>query len=642
MNYRGDDLDLRTPQGRPSMAGEIADKPELPALFNGPRIRSTGPGRSDPIWVDDTVMTACNHAFELAKAHRASHVRLEHLLHALTTVDVAAEILEARGVRVAALRRETGALISGEVPVQMANGKSAPRRADEMEDLLRGASMRAGRRGVAASVDDVLDTLLEMRSDIAPVALLRRSSVRGQGEAQPAYVRSVQYVEPDAPRERVRMPAGSSYIDDPLRPGRADLTTTDSLQNSRIDTLEQMVRTLHNDLIGERKGFSAMLQDVQRQIAEQREDFSSQGHGLSTVQAIDRLKSIEIAIDGRLSALEQVVQAAKGEGARNWAGLSERLKAYDSALASRPLAADPAPMLMRLSALEQGMKSIEAALASWPASSIDTAPITTRLAGIEQALKDRLTETSLEIVQLADRLKVLEDGQAAQRTQSMQLSSAIAADIKDLSQRIAAGDGGERAQALIGERFQGMAIALDRQRSEIATLVSTTVGERINIAMDGRQGDLTRNFTAVSERINAMERSMTGYVQKFAESAAGYDQDIGEIQQAMLKLNANQQTLAGSLDQWRLDASGDLGVISNRVQSLERSMQNQQQLIEGLALKMDGLYRLTAERIEKRSRFWYWLFGTNSWLRASWPAAGKSPSLKTSHPAPPPAPTHRG
>src|SRR5690606_8415603 len=84
------------------------------------------------------------------------------------------------------------------------------------------------------------------------------------------------------------------------------------------------------------------------------------------------------------------------------------------------------------------------------------------------------------------------------------------------------------------------------------------------------------------------------------------------------------QTLAGSLDQWRLDGSGDLGVVSNRVQSLERSFQHQVQLIEGLSAKIDGLYKVTAERIEKRSRFWYWLFGTSNWIAASWP--GKPPA----------------
>jgi len=90
MSYRGEDLDLRTPQ----------------TLGTGD-VGAMG-ARSGPIWVDDTVLACTNHAFDIALAHRAGEVRLEHLLNALTRIEVAAEALEARGVRVAALRAPQG------------------------------------------------------------------------------------------------------------------------------------------------------------------------------------------------------------------------------------------------------------------------------------------------------------------------------------------------------------------------------------------------------------------------------------------------------------------------------------------------------------------------------------------------------
>ncbi len=82
MGYRGHDLDLRTPQtwrdapGEPTEAGK--------GLNSGPARGRGYPGEEEiPIWVDDTVLASCNHAFDVALAHRSSEVRVEHLLHAL-------------------------------------------------------------------------------------------------------------------------------------------------------------------------------------------------------------------------------------------------------------------------------------------------------------------------------------------------------------------------------------------------------------------------------------------------------------------------------------------------------------------------------------------------------------------------------
>ena len=119
MGYRGHDLDLRTPQtwrdapGEPTEAGK--------GLNSGPARGRGYPGEEEiPIWVDDTVLACCNHAFDVALAHRSSEVRVEHLLHALTRIEDAAEILEANGIRAASLRRETATVIAGEIPVSIA------------------------------------------------------------------------------------------------------------------------------------------------------------------------------------------------------------------------------------------------------------------------------------------------------------------------------------------------------------------------------------------------------------------------------------------------------------------------------------------------------------------------------------------
>ena len=105
MSYRGEDLDLRTPQN--VSASEI----------------SSANTRVGPIWVDDTVLACTNH-----------------------------EALEARGVRVAALRRESATIIASEIPVGLPNGKGTPRRSDEFAEVLRLAAANAARRNAPASI----------------------------------------------------------------------------------------------------------------------------------------------------------------------------------------------------------------------------------------------------------------------------------------------------------------------------------------------------------------------------------------------------------------------------------------------------------------------------------------------------------
>ncbi|MFX9065745.1 hypothetical protein ABTN38_20655, partial [Acinetobacter baumannii] len=78
---------------------------------------------------------------------------------------------------------------------------------------------------------------------------------------------------------------------------------------------------------------------------------------------------------------------------------------------------------------------------------------------------------------------------------------------------------------------------------------------------------------------------------------------------ALIKLNTNQHTLAGSIDQWRLDGVGDISVVSKQLEAIETSSVKPTQMIEQLATSVDNINRVTIERLHRRNRFWYWLFG---------------------------------
>ena len=103
MQYKGEDLDLRVPYGRAGSDRAGLDREPAPGRWMRP---SAGSGE-EPIWVDELVLQCCNYAFELAYSHDAAEVGLEHLVHALSRVDSAARVLEARGVREGQLRRDS-------------------------------------------------------------------------------------------------------------------------------------------------------------------------------------------------------------------------------------------------------------------------------------------------------------------------------------------------------------------------------------------------------------------------------------------------------------------------------------------------------------------------------------------------------
>ena len=278
MGYRGEDLDLRTPQTWSASAADLAGGSQTEANALRGRPGAYGPPRSGPIWVDETVLACCNHAFDLALLNRASEVRLEHLLHALTRIDAAAELLEARGVRVAALRRDSATVIAREIPVGLPNGKGVPRRSDLFEDVLRIAAGAASRRHAPASVEDILHVIIDQEPNLPGLVLLQRNTARYSTAAEPLppLTRTVYMTEPRAPDyqepSRPRMPPGGTYYVPEAPRARTDLmgTPTDSIQNSRLDALEQMVRAVSGDLSNERQVFSSLLQDLQRDVTAQR------------------------------------------------------------------------------------------------------------------------------------------------------------------------------------------------------------------------------------------------------------------------------------------------------------------------------------------------------------------------------------
>lgn len=637
MAYRGEDLDLRTPQTWSSEGHGGQD-----AFGNGTRGRSGAYQRS-PIFVDDVVLGCCNHAFDVASAHRAMDVRIEHLLHAMTRVDAATGALEARGFRVAGLRRESATIIASEIPIGLGSGQTRPRRSDDLETVLRSASTIAGRRGGPANVDDVIDALLEMPNDIPGIGLLARHGGRSARDRQtfrealplPPLSRTgaatdlgdwgrKSYAAESSRILRAEIRGGESRGAEWSRDHGREVATTDSVQNARIEQLESAVRALTAELSNERTGVTTLVQDLQRNLVSDRDD------------TIGRL------VD-RIASLEQVLASQVSDLSRPWAILSERLQSLEQALVDtrHARAIDLTPVQDRLAGIERTVRDTVAdrlngiergvELLSSKPSDFDT--IASRLDIIEEAV---LSDDGSKVGNaLVERFRELEQSLTAQRAALQHSTSGLATDVKSLASALTAQSGSvDRVQSQVAERLQVLSAGFERQRGDILAGINERFGG-LATAIDGRLQQVAR---PLSEQVNALdgriqaalaptldrlgklEALLATSIERTMELQTQHTTELKEVHEALLKLNTNQHTLAGSIDQWRLDGVGDVSVIANRLEVIERNSAQPAELLAQLTTNVDNIGRATVERYHRRNRFWYWLFGTDDWLGASWPS----------------------
>ncbi len=544
MAYHGEDLDLRTQQTWTPPDGMTQGDA---SLTNGKR----GLLHAGPVLVDDTVLACFNQAYDIASAHRTGEVRIEHLLNAMTRVDPAAAALEAHGLRVVALKRETATIIAGELPAVSGTGAVSPRRSDELAELLRLASSFAARRNAAVSIDDLLHVLFDQRSDFAQSELLFRFSSRFTPMPEP--------LPPLTRAEGRYAPSNLRYSAEYARPAyRNDYlaTSADTLQNSRLDALEQMVRALSHDFSNERHIIAGLIRDLSRDTLAYQDD---QGRGQAVL--IDRVGALEAAFrEGGTGSTETLPLVSKLENIE--AGLELRLQEMSQSWAV---------LSTRLQELEASMRARPATEAT-----VDLKPIADRLDVIEEAV---LGHDHRGLGDLADRLSKLDD---------------------DIGRVLATSPDAGRAEALLG--------GLDKI-------------DGVSNKLDAHNGSLTELAVALVDRMSSVERSVAAEIETAAAKHQAYTQDLTEVHEALLKVNENQHTLAGSMDQWRTESATDVANILNRLETIDRDTALPAETIAALNNHMEATNRFIIERYHRRHRFLYWLFGTDDWMGASWPSS---------------------
>ncbi len=364
MSYKGHDLDLR-----PQCAGPPREE----------TIRAMPLPSREPIAVDQATLDCCNAAFDLARAHGAREVRLEHLLHALTRVPAASGLLEEAGIRADQLRRAATLAMADEAPGLAQDIAGAPVASAPFEDVLRRASAEADMRRSPATLQDLLRALLE-----SPAAMPL------QGASDPQLLARW--------REETSRPCPSTAAADRL----AELTpAAGDAVLARLGALETAIQSLEARL-GGASAIEAKLDELGRAVAalaERPAPSNAESH------VADAMLASQVA--ERMAHAETGLLALQEQAEHHWAAAKERQDAIESSLRTQAAKIEQARKSQ-----EQAVGDIHDALlklgadqhvlgdsfAAWRSETGgDLSIISSRLEQLDRAALDMLEQLSLEL-----------------------------------------------------------------------------------------------------------------------------------------------------------------------------------------------------------------------------------------------------
>ncbi|MEO8420706.1 MAG: Clp protease N-terminal domain-containing protein [Hyphomicrobium sp.] len=379
MDYRGQDLDLRTARWSAASTEPSSWREATPQPAQSVPAARPAASRTSPIWVDETLLACANQAFDVALAYRSAEVRLEHLLLAMTRVEAAATALEARGVRVVSLRRDSAVTIAGEMPVTNADGAASPRRSPELEDVLRLAASRAAHINRAASIDDVVQVLGDVGGDLPGAELIVRHFPRVTRDfwSTPGVSRGAQ--------------GGGSHPIDGTDVERSPIPASLSLTPVAQATLEPaIVQRLFDRLADLERGFADRLSALELAMARQphtlHADLSPIDGRLAAIENTLQLRpmgegiaAIDPALSDRLWAIEHALGTERAERASAITALSDEITGVRSAvrLAAQNSEQTQGSLVEQVQQLAEGLEQHRRDL---------TASVGERIASVEQAL----------------------------------------------------------------------------------------------------------------------------------------------------------------------------------------------------------------------------------------------------------------
>jgi hypothetical protein len=238
--------------------------------------------------------------------------------------------------------------------------------------------------------------------------------------------------------------------------------------------------------------------------------------------------------------------------------------------------------------LSDRLAAVEAAIARMPLTGDLNQSIAGRLEIIEEAVLTRETDASVN-----DRLSALEQSHRQERETRASALAALAGEVNGLGTAVAlAAQRSDEAQSSFGERLHQIASGFDQHRMDLAA--------------------------GLGDRIAAIEQAISTQEQRAAETHGTYREELSEVHDALMKINSNQHTLAGAIDQWRSNDSGELHIINARIGAVQEDGGRRLQALEKLSADLEALSRHVTEQARGRRGWRKWLFGTDDWIKASW------------------------
>ena len=675
MLYRGEYFELVTPQRWPDMAA-LDTASAQPAIRWAPRtFTSAGHGQSK-LWVDDTVLSCCNKAYDLAVVHRGLEVGPEHLIHAMTLVARATEDLIARNINVRALKQESAGAIATPLPSGYASGQVSPAISEEFARVLRHAADHAYAQRSPITIEHILDVLCNMKNDQTSHNFIHLHSERADWHLR-------------GNRD--------AFADDER--GRDGPSVTDDIQNTRLNELERLVHKLSDEVSENKSVFQeilAQLQGASTNEKPQKPNSHANGsyereagvnsypaHGIDDI--LERLYAMQRNVDGKFAEL-----------ARGWDMLGNRIDDLEKSVAKKPKAeleldhdtvdTVAKQMARRLddtfaAALENKLSAL---LDRKLATAVDemTASLPNRMGNAFETrfanlLDNKLTAPShlkTDIDRLETKLLQLESGLTGLPTQLKTLEETlkhdtVAADLKPWTQEM-----GQQLMQHVSEaaaEIHGNLEAFEARVSASSTSRDMDIEPLLDVIhkMEARVDDTSLLVQGFGDRFDELDRtsildsvidaatsklklttdaldtrqmehgrvlaSIKEHVARIeAGSAHSADTDtlnmsLDQIRResdathnALIKINTNQQTLATAFDHWSKETRGQLTELGKKLITMST---NSSKPISDLTADMDKLQKKfedlrssIAQRPSIWKRFRIWLYGTDDWFEASW------------------------
>ena len=262
----------------------------------------------------------------------------------------------------------------------------------------------------------------------------------------------------------------------------------------------------------------------------------------------------------------------------------------------------------------------------------------TSSAAVDQTLVQRIFERLAETERaFSERLAALESAIARQ-------SSPGHTDLSSIDNRLSAienalrnrplGEGIAAIDPALTDRLWSIEQAFGTERSERASAITalsdeiTGVRSAVRLAAQNSeqtQASLTEQMqqlvSSLGERIGNIEQTLDAQGQRTNEAHAIYSAELSEVHEALMKISANQHTLAGALDNWRNNDSGEIHLINTRIGAVHEDGARRLAAIEKLCADVETLSHLIIDdKSRPRRTFRQWLFGTEDWVKASWRA----------------------